>query len=127
METITLQELIDFYRELTRYETFDYVARAKEDYEAMHSPEMRISWYKTPQGFVMWQEQGICHYINALYVRPEYRGHGYATWLMSMVPADIQTLTVYKDNPALAIYLHYGFKISGGGDLYWHMYRGAVL
>ncbi|MCQ2209154.1 MAG: GNAT family N-acetyltransferase [Paludibacteraceae bacterium] len=125
---LTLDDLIVFYKEITQYDDFDPVEKAKDDFKCINNPGCKILYKKNEHGFVVYQDQYLSYYIGSLYIYPEFRNQGYGAQLISELPTDNPlSLYVYTKNPALRLYQRLGFKIIKEENKAYYMVRGINL
>ncbi|OLF53534.1 GNAT family N-acetyltransferase [Pseudomonas chlororaphis] len=85
------------------------------------------------QGFVSLSRDAKALYIRELHMLEAYRGQGAGAWTITQVLAmarderrGLLRLTVFKDNPAQALYRRMGLEVVGEDECFLRMERGSA-
>lgn len=79
-------------------------------------------------GFISLSRDSKALYIRELHLRESCRRQGAGSWVLQQMaikaqPLGLLRLTVFKSNPARALYQRLGFSIVGEEDCFWRMER----
>lgn len=85
-------------------------------------------------GFCSLSQDSRALYIRELHLIETARGHGVGSWVLEQLPAWARTrrlgllrLTVFKSNPAQALYQRHGFVAQGEDECFVRMQRASDL
>lgn len=85
-------------------------------------------------GFCSLSQDSRALYIRELHLIEAARGHGVGGWVLEQLPAwackrrlALLRLTVFKSNPAQALYLRHGFVAQGEDECFVRMQRAIDL
>ena len=85
-------------------------------------------------GFCSLSQDSRALYIRELHLVEAARGHGVGSWVLEQLPAwarkrrlALLRLTVFKSNPAQALYLRHGFVAQGEDECFVRMQRTVDL
>jgi len=89
---------------------------------------------ETVLGFVSLSRDANALYIRELHVVERFRGQGVGAWVIEQVRAmashqrrGLLRLTVFKDNPAQALYRRMGLSVVGEDECFLRMERSSAV